>query len=243
LGNTTLKSELLALLQLAHDEEQDVIGGLSEADRNEAGTPQHWSIKDNIAHLVFWRQHTIDRLAGVLRDEGPFNAEEIERRNQQRFEEQQYRPWTEVLLDDESSHLKLIEQVQKLTDDDLMSTSRFTWQRDRLLLSSILINGYWHVQEHLVQFYLDHGEREHARHSVEKLANALNDALKQRDGTSAARGDSLYNLACFYAKTNQLDEALPVLKESLQLNPDLVEWSHQDPDLVLLREKHGPELP
>ena len=243
MGNTTLKSELLDLLQLAREEEQDVLNGLSEAERSEVGTPQHWSIKDNIAHIVFWRQHTIDRLLGVSHDEAPLNADEVERRNQRRFEEQRYCPFSEVLLDDESTHFKLIEQVQKLTDNDLMSPSRFAWQRGRLLLTSILVNGYWHVQEHLTQFYLDRGDLEHATHIEEELANALNNALKERDGVSTARGDTLYNLACFYAKTNQLDEALPVLKESLRLNPDLIEWSRQDPDLVLLREKHGSELP
>lgn len=242
MGNTTLKSELLDLLQLAHKEERDVLNGLSEAERSETGTPQHWSIKDNIAHIVFWRQHTINRLSGVSHDDAPLNADEVERRNQQRFEEQRYRSWSEVVLDDETSHINLVEQVQKLTDDDLMSISRFVWQRGRPLLTAILINGYWHIQEHLVQFYLDHGDLQHATRIEEKLADALNDALKQRDEVSTARGDTLYNLACFYAKTNRLDEALPVLKESLQLNPDLVEWSRQDPDLILLREKHGAEL-
>lgn len=242
MANTTLKSELLDLLQLARNEEQNVLKGLSEADRNEAGMPQHWSIKDNIAHLVFWRQYTTNRLAGVSQDEAPLNPEEVERRNQQWFEEQRYRSWSEVLLDDESSHEKLIEQVQKLSDDDLLSTSLFAWQRGRLLLTSILVNGYWHIQEHLAHFYFDRGNAAKAVSMAENLTYALNDKLKPWDGTATARGDTLYNLACFYAKTNHLDEALPILKESLQLNPELIEWSRQDSDLVLLREKYGTEL-
>ncbi len=241
--NTTLKSGLLDLLQLAWNEEQDVLNGLSEAERNEAGTPQHWSVKDNIAHIAFWREQTVNRLTDVSLDNAPLNADEVERRNQKRFEEHRYRSWPEVLLEDKDSQDKLIEQVQKLTDDDLLSTSLFAWQRGRLLLSAILVNGYWHVQEHLAQFYFDRGNYEKALSIAEKLAHALNNALQQWDAAASARGDTLYNLACFYARANRLDEALPVLKESLRLNPELVEWSHQDPDLVLLREKYGFQSP
>jgi len=41
-------------------------------------------------------------------------------------------------------------------------------------------------------------------------------------------------LACFYAANGQLEQALVILPEALRLQPDLVEWSKEDADLISL---------
>ena len=46
-------------------------------------------------------------------------------------------------------------------------------------------------------------------------------------------GQARYNLACFYALSGQTELALSELREALRLRPSLIEWSQQDPDLVV----------
>jgi hypothetical protein len=48
-----------------------------------------------------------------------------------------------------------------------------------------------------------------------------------------------YNLACHYALSGQKERAISGLREALTLNPDLTEWSKQDPDFVPLRQEAG----
>jgi hypothetical protein len=50
------------------------------------------------------------------------------------------------------------------------------------------------------------------------------------------RNVARYNLACFYALTGQKKKAMAELRESLQTNPDLIEWSKRDSDLDSLRD-------
>jgi hypothetical protein len=46
----------------------------------------------------------------------------------------------------------------------------------------------------------------------------------------------LRKLACFYATSGQADKALALLPEALRIQPDVVEWSKEDSDLISL---HG----
>jgi len=44
-----------------------------------------------------------------------------------------------------------------------------------------------------------------------------------------------YNLACHYSLLGAAAEAIRELQESLALNPGLIDWSKQDPDLDAIR--------
>jgi hypothetical protein len=73
----------------------------------------------------------------------------------------------------------------------------------------------------------------------EKAAKAV--ILWARDLTSRTSSDphtravADYNLACYYARTGQAGEAVPLLRESFGVAPDLKDWSHEDPDLDPIR--------
>jgi hypothetical protein len=69
-----------------------------------------------------------------------------------------------------------------------------------------------------------------------RMQEELTELLGQYGDQLVPRGEALYNLACFYAVNGQADQALALLPEALRLQPDVVEWSKEDPDLVSL---HG----
>jgi mannose-6-phosphate isomerase-like protein (cupin superfamily) len=61
-----------------------------------------------------------------------------------------------------------------------------------------------------------------------------------RDGLTARPGDAslLYNLACFEARLDRLDDAAAHLQEAFDVEPDEVrEWAASDPDLDRLRNR------
>jgi hypothetical protein len=93
-------------------------------------------------------------------------------------------------------------------------------------------HSFAHPQAHLAAYYAQHHDLARANAIQERLV----EAQAALDETPVARGTALYNLACHYALTGQPALALARLREAMPLNPDLVEWSRQDEDLVSL---HG----
>jgi hypothetical protein len=89
-----------------------------------------------------------------------------------------------------------------------------------------------HLSAHLMWAHLDAGDEAAAEAAV-RWAWELTSRTSE-DPRSSAVG--AYNVACFYARTNRVNEALPLLKQSLEGAPDLKEWSLKDPDLDPIRD-------
>jgi tetratricopeptide (TPR) repeat protein len=126
----------------------------------------------------------------------------------------------------------LVTQVREFDPEALADPNRYEWQSGRSLLSSLVGNGFWHPESHIAQCYIDRGDLPRAT----RMQEALIEQLGQYGDQLAPRGEALYNLACFYATSGQADKALALLPEALRIQPDVVEWSKEDPDLVSL---HG----
>jgi hypothetical protein len=56
------------------------------------------------------------------------------------------------------------------------------------------------------------------------------------DPSSSWQGTARYNLACHYALIGEAEKAIDGLREALELNPRLTDWSKEDPDFAPLRE-------
>lgn len=229
---TQVHGALIGLLERAYETQSAWIRGLSDAERNAIGTPEQWSAKDMLAHITFWQQVTVERLAAARRGEEPRAFGDFQPVNERIFEERRTQPWEQVLAGAERTYAALTEQVRAIDEQMLTDPQRFAWTRGQALSASILGNGFWHPLEHVARFYAARGEQERATELLEQ-AIVQEKALERLPND---RGAALYNLACFYATTGQPDKALPLLPEALRLRPDLVEWSKQDSDLDALRD-------
>jgi hypothetical protein len=229
--NTSVQAVLLGLLESASSAQNAWIGELSAAERAAAGTPEQWSAKDMLAHVVFWQQVTIDRLAAAQRGEEPPMFGDFQPVNERVFEERRELPWEQVLADAERAYATLTEHVRAMDAQVLTDPQRFAWTKGQALISGILANGFWHPIEHAAHYYVAHG-------APEQASALLDRTIVQEQALGALpreRGAALYNTACLYATTGQPDKALPLLPEALHLSPDLVAWSKQDSDLDTLR--------
>jgi tetratricopeptide (TPR) repeat protein len=228
-----VKAQILDLIQRAYEEEQALVANLTDAERSAAGTLDHWSAKDVVAHVTAWKERMAHRLAGAEHDETRPTADDTDRANAEIFEEYRHKSWTEVLQEAERAQRDLVQCIQTVTEDELADTQRFPWQNGQPLWRRLVGNGYSHPLAHLAQLYLERGQRDHATQLQETAAQRL----LPLDDSASWRGVTIYNLACHYALSGEKEKAIAQLGEALRLNPDLTEWSKQDPDFASIREE------
>lgn len=235
-----LKPILPNLLNTMQTTQQALVEELGETELAAIGTPERWSARDHVAHITFWKQRLLLIIAAIARNETPPRFDNFEQLNALVFEEQHARQWPDILRESQQTHVELLERVQHFTEDELASSQWFPAEAGdndifpggRPLWDTILGNGYWHPQAHFVQFYMDRN----AVASAARLWETWISDLEQLEAPPAMRGIALYNLACFYATTQQVEKASAVLQQALQFNPDLTVFSKRDPDLASLRE-------
>ena len=226
------KPRLVALLGRAWEEQHRLMVQLTEEQRARTGTMEHWAPRDHLAHVSAWRRHLADRLAAAARAETPPDTRDFDRLNVAIFQGAQGQTWDAVVTEAGESHQAVLERLATIPEDDLDDMFRFPWLEGAPLWQSVLGNGYWHVQEHLVKLAFSCGDADRAT----GIQVALTEYVDRLDLPDSIRGIARYNLACLYATTGRPEEALQVLPEGLRLYPALIDAVPNDPDFTSL---HG----
>ena len=236
----TTKPQLVALLKSGADEQRAFIVSLSAAQRVQIGTSEKWSAKDTLAHNVYFQARTIRNHQLLQRGETPPALPDItaDEQSVNIFLAHRDQPWPEVIAAAEAAFAGLIILLDGYSEADLMTPNQLMKPNTPLwntpLWREFLSNGYTHPLMHYADFYLEHGDLTHATDLQKRLAKE-----NASFGDDELHGDADYNLACFYAKTGQIESALALLSGALKLAPRLVEWSKEDPDLVSLHAELG----
>jgi tetratricopeptide (TPR) repeat protein len=208
---------------------QQLIADLQPTERTTTGTWENWSIKDELAHVIAWQLNSLARLAALIHAETVPDFSETEKINRAIYDTNRDRTLADIVAEGDRAHADFVALIQAMTEDDLIEPARFSDQERRSLAAQIMGNGYEHPIVHYAEYYRRRGDLARATQLHEASVAAVADWPEWY-------GTARYNLACFYALSGQKEKALHELREALQLQPDLIEWSKQDADLVSL---HG----
>jgi tetratricopeptide (TPR) repeat protein len=232
MGNATLKTRLLALLEQGYADQLALEAELSDAERNAQGTPDRWAPKDTTAHMTAWEQRMSQALITAAHGETPPSFADFDEVNARIFEKNRNLTWPDVLAESEHASQDLLDRVALLSEEEIGDPNYYPWRQGQPLWQMILGNSYTHICGHIAQFYMERGDMARATRIQEELV----ERLSRLSDVPRTRGVALYNLACFYATSGQSEKALPNLSEALTLAPDLRAFAQEDPDLKSLHD-------
>ena len=224
------KTRLIELLDLSRSFQQQLVADLDPAERTAIGTWESWSFKDELAHVVAWQLNSLARLAAMVNAEPIPDFSDTETINRSIYHTNHDRSLAEIIAESDRAYTEYVAIIKSYSEDQLKHLMPFSAQEQRSLASQIMVDGYEHPISHYAAYYGRHGDLATATELHESAVAAVAD---MPDRYGAAR----YNLACFYAQSGQVDQALAELRAALQLRPDLVEWSKQDTDLIPLHDQ------
>jgi hypothetical protein len=224
------KNKLLDLIGIAYKEEVDFVATLNDEDRSATGTSQNWAIKDVLAHSAAWKVMMSERFIAARGNHEPPSYDDLDVLNEELFRRHRKKSWQEVEAFIEQANRQLLEQVRLVDEEVLVDPERYTWLKGRSLWKRTIHNGYFHPMGHVAFLYSERGDKEIGNQLMEEATRIL----LTLDESAAWQGQSLYNLACFYALSGEKSKALENLSQCFSLNPDIIEWSKQDTDLESL---------
>ncbi|NLX10748.1 MAG: ClbS/DfsB family four-helix bundle protein [Chloroflexi bacterium] len=226
------RDNLLALLARGRANERAFYDDLSAEERAAGGTFENWSPKDLLAHIMAWQKRTLDRIL----DPGSVPAapgDDTEHQNVNFYETYRDWSWDDVLAESDRVYEELVSWIQSAPEDALTNSQYFDWLDGQPLWRRIAGDGFSHPLVHLAETYVRRGRADRASQMYEQsvqVANALDDSPEWRS-------IAIYNLACYYAIAGQKEKAVERLRQALELNPGLTEWSKEDPDFASIRQE------
>ncbi len=154
-----MQDHILTALSEQFNHWEELLASMSEEQITAPDLPSDWSLKDNIAHLLAWRQRSIARLEAARFDREPEfpkwlpglepDAEgNTAQTNVWIYETYREQPWSTIHQDWQAGFLRLLELGGAIPERDLLDASRYPWLAGHPL-AFILIASYDHHQEHL----------------------------------------------------------------------------------------------
>jgi hypothetical protein len=231
---TDIKGKLIAVIERGEADQAALVAQLSDAEKATIGEPDHWAVKDQIAHLNFWRDRTLRRLLAV-RDgtEPPGPSPDFQPENERNFANQQHKPWGEIIAESDRLFRETKQVIPQLTDAQLTEPVKIGADNEIKLSERIVSDFMEHPAEHLTQLWRERGETAKAEAQERATVEIISELFGRNN---SMYGYAIYNLGCFYARNGETAQAIAAVAEALPLIPSLVEWSKQDSDLDSLRD-------
>src|SRR5205809_4394897 len=150
------KTSILNEMSISYAALEEILTTLDKTQYFTEGVIPGWSIKDILAHIASWHHRLLAWLDAAVRNQeptisGPDNVEEMNALNAQFYQENKSRPLDEVLADFLITHQQIMDIVQAMPEEDLMSTHRFAWSQGKPLWHLIAGDTYEHYREHIAQ--------------------------------------------------------------------------------------------
>lgn len=230
------KDKVIEILEFGRQEVLHFAAALSDEQRAAMGAMDRWSAKDVVAHLTEWVVRLAHDLDLAEQPEAtraiPPNYDNIDETNAEIYAQYQALSWDEVLAEMKRSFAAVREYALAATDLELDNPHRVPWREGRPLWRMLVGTAVEHPILHLGYYHIGQGNLSEAARLQETSASRL----LELDDTPTWRGAQTYNIACIQALSGQKEKSLVNLAEAFRLNPELIEWSKQDPDLVGLHQ-------
>jgi len=234
----SFKTRFTDLLHYMRDLQLTLADRLTDEERARIGTEQDWSAKDTLFHNMVWANFHRTRLEAFERD-GVWPEREdggdFDKTNHEIFEAHQHKTWDDARAMIRDTYARADAYLGRTSENDLLAQIEFEGQQRpkwRMIAGDHVMHPMIHVWEYLAK-------HDHSALLSELFGESFTDRLLALSDDPGWRGTTLYNLACIYAMSGETDRAIEQLGEALRLNPDLIEWSKEDPDLASLRDQPG----
>lgn len=145
------RSQLLEEENRAFEVLANLLAPLNAEQMTTGGVNGSWSIKDILAHITAWHIHLLNLMEGVrLGQEPALNHDEnkeLDEINEQFYQEGKARPLAEVLQSFYDTRQRVVEQLQQLSDEQLMTKP---WPDSTSPLAAFVAgNTFEHYAEHI----------------------------------------------------------------------------------------------
>lgn len=228
-------SSLIEYLDKGYQAEIQFIEALSAADRAAEGTLENWTAKDVIAHNSHWRKYHAENLLAALDGKTPSDTEDIDHANTDIYHQYRDQPWEAIEELAKGSCERMRAALTAVGDAGLERTDLLPWQEGRPIWRHLIGNAYTHPIIHLSDWHIKRGDKLRAAEMYREMTSLL----EGLDDSPEWLGTIRYNLACSYSLAGETEKAIHTLREALELNPKLTEWSQQDPDFEPIRGEAG----
>lgn len=227
-----LKDSLLMLVAATREKEAaDLVPHVDDSPPD-AG---RWTAKDNLAHMSAWRDHAAGVLEAVCSGgPAPHFVDDLVVENAKIYTATHDLPARTVLEEARRSWERLKSAIEACSADDL--TGPRPGRPDQQAWEVIPGDTHFHLAEHLGYWSSERGHEE----AAEKAAIWAHDLNNDAFSGPVQRGYADYNLGCYFARHGRADDALPYLRNGIELVPRLKEWAKEDTDLDPIRG--SPEL-
>ena len=148
------KQDLIQRIRDERDGFGTLLSNLSEAEMVIPLKGDGWSVKDHVAHIVVWEKRLVEWLNVIERGEVPqqlppgMTWDDLDRWNEQTFEENRKRELNEVLADFNRFAEEVVQVVEAAPEDLLMGADSLTWRSGSPLWEMVAANTFWHYPEH-----------------------------------------------------------------------------------------------
>ena len=123
------KQQLLKKLEQAWTSFKESYAGLSAEQLVEPGVTEDWSVKDILAHVSWWNEEALKHLPHTLQGIRPPRYKDlyggIDAFNAQMTEQKRVLTLSEVQKQLDETHLRLVEYLQSVPEEQIASTPRF----------------------------------------------------------------------------------------------------------------------
>ncbi len=225
-----LRAAIAGMIGFSASSEQVLLAAAPPA---ETGGPSCWAALPLVAHNTEFRRQQVQRLRAIRAGSAPPDFAEADHGSPGMYAELSALPADAVGRDSWRVSGELIEELDSVSQADLLDPSRHPWLRGRQLWLQLIVRGFWHPAGHLGGYYLSHGQ---AGRAVALAQQAVTTAAVL-GAPDPARGMASYNLACAQAGAGLIDEAAAAVAEAIALNADLRANAARDTDLAAVRER------